>query len=307
MAPRYDAVIVGGRVAGASTALLLARAGARVALLERSPYGSDTLSTHALMRAGVLQLSRWGLLPEVRRAPARRRSGGPCSTTRATRRCRSRSAPSPGVDALYAPRRHVLDRILVDAAAAAGADVATASTVTGLLQRRRAASGASRHDAGRQELAAAGGIVDRRRRGPLRRGPGRGRRGRAARGRRRAPCSTGYYDGPARRRLRMGLRRLGAAAGMIPTNDGQTCVFVAHHPRAAAAAAPGGRRRRVRRRCSDTAAPAQAAAAAAAPRPVGRMHGWGGVPGLPAAVAGGRGGRWSATRATSRTRSPPTA
>ena len=54
----YDVVVVGGRVAGASTALLLSRAGARVALLERGRPGTDTVSTHALMRAGVLQLSR---------------------------------------------------------------------------------------------------------------------------------------------------------------------------------------------------------------------------------------------------------
>ena len=61
----YDVVVVGARVAGASTAMLLARAGLRVALVERAAYGSDTPSTHALMRAGVLQLSRWGLLDEV--------------------------------------------------------------------------------------------------------------------------------------------------------------------------------------------------------------------------------------------------
>ena len=61
----YDAIVVGGRVAGASTAMLLARAGASVLLLERAAYGSDTLSTHGLMRAGVLQLSRWGLLDQV--------------------------------------------------------------------------------------------------------------------------------------------------------------------------------------------------------------------------------------------------
>ena len=58
----YDVIIVGGRVAGASTALLLARAGLRVAVVERSARGSDTVSTHGLMRAGVLQLHRWGLL-----------------------------------------------------------------------------------------------------------------------------------------------------------------------------------------------------------------------------------------------------
>jgi 2-polyprenyl-6-methoxyphenol hydroxylase-like FAD-dependent oxidoreductase len=58
----YDVVIVGARCAGAATAMLLARRGLRVLALERQPYGSDTLSTHALMRAGVLQLHRWGLL-----------------------------------------------------------------------------------------------------------------------------------------------------------------------------------------------------------------------------------------------------
>jgi len=104
MVSGYDAVIVGGRVAGASTALLLARAGARVALLERSAHGSDTVSTHALMRAGVLQLSRWGVLPEVLRAgtpPVRRTlfhyAGDPPVQVSIR--------PSPGVEALYAPRR----------------------------------------------------------------------------------------------------------------------------------------------------------------------------------------------------------
>ena len=61
----WDVIIVGGRVAGASTALLLARAGLRVLVVERARRGSDTLSTHALMRGGVLQLRRWGLLDRV--------------------------------------------------------------------------------------------------------------------------------------------------------------------------------------------------------------------------------------------------
>ena len=61
----WDAVVVGARVAGASTALLLARAGLRVLVVDRARRGSDTLSTHALMRGGVLQLRRWGLLDQV--------------------------------------------------------------------------------------------------------------------------------------------------------------------------------------------------------------------------------------------------
>ncbi len=68
----YDVVVVGARVAGASTAMLLARLGLRVLAVEQARYGSDTLSTHALMRGGVLQLHRWGLLPLVEAA------GTPC-------------------------------------------------------------------------------------------------------------------------------------------------------------------------------------------------------------------------------------
>ena len=64
----YDAVIVGARVAGAATALLLARAGARVLLVDRQPEIGDTLSTHALMRPAVELLAAWATCPEA--APA---------------------------------------------------------------------------------------------------------------------------------------------------------------------------------------------------------------------------------------------
>ena len=53
----WDAIVVGARMAGAATALLLlARGGLRVLCVDRSRCGSDTLSTHALMRGGSLQL-----------------------------------------------------------------------------------------------------------------------------------------------------------------------------------------------------------------------------------------------------------
>jgi 2-polyprenyl-6-methoxyphenol hydroxylase-like FAD-dependent oxidoreductase len=64
----WDAIIVGARCAGAATALLLARAGLKVLVLERGRPGSDTVSTHALMRGGVLQLARWGLLGRIQAA-----------------------------------------------------------------------------------------------------------------------------------------------------------------------------------------------------------------------------------------------
>src|SRR5512132_4122456 len=115
----WDVIIIGGRVAGASTALLLARAGLRVLVVDRARRGSDTVSTHALMRGGVLQLRRWGVLdrlavtgvPPVRRVTFHYGAESmPVSLK-----------PYAGVDALYAPRRTVLDAMLVDAAEAAGA------------------------------------------------------------------------------------------------------------------------------------------------------------------------------------------
>jgi len=122
MKSSYDVVVVGARAAGAATAMLLARRGVRVLLVEQGARGADTLSTLALMRGGVVQLSRWGLLDAIRASGTPRvqkttfhYAGTPLEV---------RIKPRDGVDALYAPRRTVLDPLLADAAAAAGADVA---------------------------------------------------------------------------------------------------------------------------------------------------------------------------------------
>ena len=63
----YDALVIGARYAGAATAMLMARKGMRVLLIDRGGYGTDTVSTHALMRGGVLQLHRWGYCRVCRR------------------------------------------------------------------------------------------------------------------------------------------------------------------------------------------------------------------------------------------------
>lgn len=224
----YDAVVVGGRVAGASTAMLLARAGATVLLLERSPYGSDTLSTHGLMRAGVLQLSRWGLLDQVLAA-------GTPPVTRTlfhypgSRPVRISIRASQGVPALFAPRRHVLDRILVDAAASAGVEVRHGVTVTDLLTDARGRVTGVRGldttsgtftayarttigaDGIRSTVAAA---VD----APVERSS-------TAAG----AVLYGYFDGLPTEGYEWAYGS-GAAAGLIPTNDDQTCVFVGTTP-----------------------------------------------------------------------------
>ena len=132
-ASEFDAVVVGARCAGAATAMLLARAGQRVMLVDRSDYGADTLSTHALMRGAVLQLHRWGLLERIVDAgtPAVR------STTfhLGANTVKVAIKPKHGVDALYAPRRTVLDPILVDGARAAGAVVRYGVRVTALSRQ----------------------------------------------------------------------------------------------------------------------------------------------------------------------------
>ena len=104
--------------------MLLADAGMRVLLVDRGRYGADTLSTHALMRGGVMQLNRWGLLDHVIDGHA---AGAPRDVPLRRRRSRVKIKPAHGVDALYAPRRTVLDPILVDAAGAPAPTCASAS------------------------------------------------------------------------------------------------------------------------------------------------------------------------------------
>jgi len=131
----YDAIIVGARVAGAATALQLARRGLRVLVIDRAEPGSDTLSTLALMRGGVLQLARWGVLDAVKAA-------GTPPITETTFHYADEALPIPikakdGVDALYAPRRTVLDVSLADAARRAGADFVFGARLVELLRDAR--------------------------------------------------------------------------------------------------------------------------------------------------------------------------
>ncbi|MGH2458890.1 MAG: NAD(P)/FAD-dependent oxidoreductase [Chloroflexota bacterium] len=68
----YDVVIVGGRVAGASLALLLGHRGHRVLLIDRDQFPSDTLSTHYMSPPAVALLQQIGLLEDVESTGLRR-------------------------------------------------------------------------------------------------------------------------------------------------------------------------------------------------------------------------------------------
>jgi flavin-dependent dehydrogenase len=127
----YDAIIVGARAAGSPTAMLLARKGHRVLLVDRATFPSDTLSTHYIHQPGVARLKRWGLLGRLVATgcpPSRNLvfDVGPFALSGAP-------LPSDGVEEGYAPRRTVLDAMLVEAAAEAGAEVRTGVSVDELL------------------------------------------------------------------------------------------------------------------------------------------------------------------------------
>ncbi|MEW1551690.1 NAD(P)/FAD-dependent oxidoreductase [Streptomyces tsukubensis] len=130
MIPSYDAVVVGARAAGSPTAMLLARAGYRVLLLERGRFPRDTLSTLLIHQPGVALLKRWGVLPAVvaTGCPPIDRA---CYTV-ADVRLEGSSWAVDGVRTAYAPRRHLLDSVLAQAAVAAGAEFRDDSTVLGL-------------------------------------------------------------------------------------------------------------------------------------------------------------------------------
>jgi flavin-dependent dehydrogenase len=219
---RFDVVVIGARCAGAATAMLLARRGRSVLVLDRARKGSDTLSTHALMRGGVLQLRRWGLLGQIVSAgtPAIRQTqfhyGGETTTVSI--------GPAAGVDALYAPRRTLLDRVLVDAAVDAGAQVRFGVNVTGLLRnpdgRVVGVAGRDHHGDGvrvRSHLTiGADGIRSLVARevgaATLRTGAGAG------------AVIYGHWAGPDIIGYEW-FYRSDVTAGLIPTNNGEVCVF----------------------------------------------------------------------------------
>jgi len=136
----WDVIVVGARCAGAATAMLLARRGQRVLLVDRAKFPTDTMSTLYIHQPGVARLHRWNILDPVIA------SGCPRIVT-ATHQVQDVRLHGPitavgEVDATFAPRRRVLDQILVDAAVEAGAEFASGCSLVDIVFESGRAIGA---------------------------------------------------------------------------------------------------------------------------------------------------------------------
>jgi menaquinone-9 beta-reductase len=271
---RYDAVVVGARCAGAATALRLAQLGRSVLVIERDQYGADTLSTLAIMRGGVMQLARWGVLDRLHAA------GTPVIRTvsfhYAGDGVEIPIKPRDGVDGLCAPRRTRLDAALVDAARAAGAEVvhgtrlldltrARAGRVNGVVVEGR---GGARREVAASLVIGADGV-----------------RSTTARltgaeayhvGRHAGAVVYGFWSGLEAKGLEWHYTGE-VSAGIIPTDEGQTLVFAAVTPSRFLRERTGGLEG-VHARVLGEVSP-ELAARVRRGELVGRLHGFAGQPG----------------------------
>ena len=153
----FDAIVVGARCGGSPTAMLLARGGYRVLLVDRATFPSDIVSTHFIWPPGVACLKRWGLLERVlaTNCPIIRTIGLDLGEFQLT----GNPPPIDGVAEMCAPRRTLLDKLLLDAAAEAGTEVREGFTVAGLTSSGGRVTGIRGHAKGGREIAEQARIV----------------------------------------------------------------------------------------------------------------------------------------------------
>jgi flavin-dependent dehydrogenase len=142
---QYDAIVIGARCAGSPTAMLLARSGHKVLLVDKATFPSDTISTHLVHPPGVAALHRWGLKDDLVATGCKpidtyAFNMGPFTI--------EGKPGTPDEPVSYGPRRTVLDKILVDAAAKSGAEVREAFTVEEILQENGTVTGIRGHAKG---------------------------------------------------------------------------------------------------------------------------------------------------------------
>ncbi len=221
---RYDVIVVGTRVAGAATAMLLARSGLRVLAVDRVTFPSDTVSSHQVQVPGIALLHRWGLLDRLIEAgtpPTRHVRFDPGHLVL------DGAFPAyGGVDALYSPRRTLLDAVLVAAAREAGADVVEGVRVEELTYDEDGrVIGISATQRGGSTLVATADLVvgaDGKHSFVAQRAGARRYRTHPV----QAFACYGYYSGVPLANGEL-YQRPGRAVVAFPTNDNLTMVYVA--------------------------------------------------------------------------------
>jgi flavin-dependent dehydrogenase len=153
----YDVIVVGARCAGAPTGMLLARRGYRVLVVDKATFPSDAVSTHYMHLPGVVKLRNWGLLDAVL-------ATGCPKIHQITLGISGiyLSGMSPEWDGIrygIAPRRTVLDKILVDGARDAGADLREGFTVDEILRDGERVTGIRGHERDGREVTATAPLV----------------------------------------------------------------------------------------------------------------------------------------------------
>jgi flavin-dependent dehydrogenase len=218
----YDAIIVGARCGGSPTAMLLAREGYRVLLLDKSAFPSDIMSTHYIQVPAVNQMQRWGVLQDVIDAgtPPIERIVFHFNGTEFI----PPVDPALDIKVAYCPRRSVLDNVLVHHATNAGAELRENVVVDGLLfegdrvvgVRAHAKGGAAFEERARMVVGADGqhSLVAREAKAPEYN--------------ERPAYTCGYYAYFSGVGIKDALGYLGPDAGMLafPTNDALTCIGV---------------------------------------------------------------------------------
>ena len=156
MTKAFDAIVVGARCAGSPTAMLLARNGYNVLVVDRAKFPSDTISTHLVHPPGVAALQRWSLLHRLVA------SGCPPIDTYSFDFGLFTISGAPGTaeaPVAYGPRRTVLDKLLVDAALEAGAEVREGFTVEDILIEDGRVTGLRGHGKGGQTVTEQARVV----------------------------------------------------------------------------------------------------------------------------------------------------
>jgi 2-polyprenyl-6-methoxyphenol hydroxylase-like FAD-dependent oxidoreductase len=154
----YDAIVVGARCAGAPTAMLLARKGYRVLLVDQASFPSDTISTHIIWPHGAEIMDRWGLLDRLAA------TGCPPIALNMTFDVGPFALKGGVTDANggrggFCPRRTILDKILVDGAVESGAELREGFTVRQLVWAADRVAGIKGHSRGGRDVEERARIV----------------------------------------------------------------------------------------------------------------------------------------------------